>query len=48
MINAEATARDIEQRCKAAGNAERAVGECASLKGDLEPLPEGRTADRLR
>jgi 3-methyladenine DNA glycosylase AlkD len=36
MIDAGATARDIEQRCKAAGNAERAVGERAYLKSDLE------------
>jgi 3-methyladenine DNA glycosylase AlkD len=36
MIDAGATVRDIEQRCKAAGNAERAVGERAYLKSDLE------------
>jgi 3-methyladenine DNA glycosylase AlkD len=36
MIDAAATARDIEQRCKEAGNAERAVGERAYLKSDLE------------
>jgi 3-methyladenine DNA glycosylase AlkD len=36
MIDATATARDIEQRCKDVGNAERAVGERAYLKSDLE------------
>jgi 3-methyladenine DNA glycosylase AlkD len=36
VIDAGAAARDIEQRCKNAGNAERAVGERAYLKSDLE------------
>jgi 3-methyladenine DNA glycosylase AlkD len=36
MIDAGAPARDIEQRCRDAGNAERAVGERAYLKSDLE------------
>jgi 3-methyladenine DNA glycosylase AlkD len=35
MIDASAGARDIEQRCKKAGNAERALGERAYLKSDL-------------
>jgi len=36
MIDAGTTARDLERRCKEAGNAERAVGERAYLKSDLE------------
>ena len=36
MIDTARSARAIEQRCKKAGNAERAVGERAYLKSDLE------------
>ncbi len=36
MIDTGRSARAIEQRCKKAGNAERAVGERAYLKSDLE------------
>ncbi len=36
MVNATSAAGDIEHRCKEAGNAERAVGERAYLKSDLE------------
>jgi 3-methyladenine DNA glycosylase AlkD len=36
MIDTTAAARDIEQRCREAGNAERAGGERAYLKSDLE------------
>jgi 3-methyladenine DNA glycosylase AlkD len=50
MIDARAAAGDIEQRCRKAGTRERAVGERAYLKSDLEHygagVPEIRRAAR--
>jgi 3-methyladenine DNA glycosylase AlkD len=50
MFDARAAARDIEERCREAGTPERAIGERAYLKSDLEHygagVPEVRRAVR--